>query len=832
MRRIHSKIRKYIREHPELKKFIQKREFGLVIFFGFLFFVLIARLLYLQVFNKSYYESILFNQHIQKMKLKAKRGNIYVTDRANQKIKLTENIDLYNVFVDPEFVIDEKVWTYMSGKLKQFDITQREKFLQVMTPVVYTHLCKYYKFSEPSKKDCIQNVEKFTNKTILPEEPKIYYYISWVVSKNYYDFDRTWYNKSYNKSFQKFNTKVAMKLIRDQLDKMIVHWERKYNYLWFFDNNMFLQELNNRNFWYLSINNWYIYLEYDKIKKRKKQVIRDLKPILTKYWYQNSLKYLPKALEKKRYRYVKIIQDANPVIAKTIENLKQKYYKIVTADKNRIPVLYWVWLEQYKSRYYPYKNFLSNIIGYINKKWEAFHGIEEYFDEILKWVDWKIEWRSSSIIWNVGSNDFDIQNVKNWSDIYLTIDPWIQKRIEMIAKDYQEYLNSDSVSILIYDPYSWHIKASVSYPNYDPNNYEQSYFLQPLSPKYDYLLKDETMVDRPVYIEDTTWWNRRIATIDERINKITKKYIPKNIYWPTVFVDKNISYPYDPWSIFKTLTFGIWLDTNEITRYEFYDDPDNYVEIDMWGYKRKIKNANKICQWTHNFLFSLEHSCNVWILKIVQKITKRTFYNYIKKLWFGKETWIELAWEDWGYVPEPTTVSYTRFLNNSFGLWLLVTPLQMATAYGSLVNSWKLMKPTILSKICKEDWTCVKNKPIVAKQVFSPELSEKIKTSLVRVVQAEENAKHVAISWYDLWGKSWTSAIVFKWKYMDGNWRTNASYAWIITKDNLKYIVVVQVRRPRISQRWTETAGKVFKQVAKFLVWYELIDKIEFDKQK
>ncbi len=817
------KYRLFLQTHPQLKSLVHKQEFIVLIIFVILFFLLFIRLFFLQVVNSQYYENILLNQHIQKMQLKAKRWNIYITDRAWQQIQLTENIDLYNVFVDPEFVRKEPIYWYESWKYKKLNITQREKFMQIMTPIVYAHLCKYHRFSEPNKEQCIHNVEKFTKKIILPPKPKIFYYASWVVSKNYYDFDRTWYYQKYRDNYKKFNEKVAMKLIKDRLEKMIIRWEKKYNYLWFFDNQAFLNELKKANFDYISIVDWYVYLEYDKIKNKKRQVIRDLTPILSLYWYDKTIKYLPKTLEQKRYRYVRIIEWANPVIAKTIESLKRKYYKYMTVN-DYIPLLHWVWLEQYQARFYPYKNFMSTILWYVNKEWIAFHWIEEYFDKQLRWVDGKIEWRSSARIWKVWSNDFNVKNVKDWDNIYLTIDPGIQQQIEKIAKDYQKFLRSDSVSILIYNPFNWQVKWSVSYPNYDPNNYEEAYFLQPLSPKYDYILKDETMVDIPVYIEDLSWWQRRLATIDERMNKIAKKYIPKNIYWPTVFVDKNISYPYDPWSIFKTITFWIWLDTNEITRYQFYEDRSWYVLIDLWWRKWKIKNASKICQWTHNFLYALEHSCNVGLVKIVQKITKWTFYNYLQKLWFWKKTWIELAWEEPWMLPEPTTVSKTRFLNNSFWLWILVTPIQIAAAYWALVNSWKLMKPTIVDKICSPNWKCIKNMPKIVRQVFDPSISPKILDSLVRVAQAKENAEYVHIPWYSIGWKSWTSAIVFKWKYMEWNWWTNASYVWIVTRNHLKYIVVIQVRRPRIDQRWTKTAWRVFKQVAKFLIWYEMID--------
>ena len=63
---------------------------------------------------------------------------------------------------------------------------------------------------------------------------------------------------------------------------------------------------------------------------------------------------------------------------------------------------------------------------------------------------------------------------------------------------------------------------------------------------------------------------------------------------------------------------------------------------------------------------------------------------------------VELAGEDPGYVPASHAVSEVGFFNNTFGQGLLVTPLQMAAAYGAIVHSGIYMKPTILNKLCEQ----------------------------------------------------------------------------------------------------------------------------------
>jgi cell division protein FtsI/penicillin-binding protein 2 len=58
----------------------------------------------------------------------------------------------------------------------------------------------------------------------------------------------------------------------------------------------------------------------------------------------------------------------------------------------------------------------------------------------------------------------------------------IQKQSEKIINKYRDQFRADSVSILVYDPFSGHVIASANAPDFDPNNYNDSYTIKPLSP--------------------------------------------------------------------------------------------------------------------------------------------------------------------------------------------------------------------------------------------------------------------------------------------------------------------------------------------------------------
>lgn len=792
--RLQNKLKQYkIFENIKINK-----EFYLLCFFCFLFFIILIRLFFIQIVNHSNYETLLSSQQVNESILEAERWNIFADDKSEKHIQLTENITMYNVIVDPKFIRDKK------------------RFIEILTPVVYKHFCEIYGMKEVGKIDCIKNIETFTNKKLLPEEPQFFYYWSGIVSSWYLSFDQTGYNNQINVVLSWFSKDIAYGLIKGALDQNIFIWIKKRNYLWFFSNTAFLEDLKKLNLAYIDIqNNNYVYIIPWLTRNISKEAL-PLKKLLDRYGYLKNFDNINNLFVKKENRYVKIISNANPMIIQMVKDLKSKYSR--ERSKDKIPILHWLWTEAYSKRYYQYWSFLSNVLWFVDKNNKAFYGIEEYFDNILKWKNGKIIWRSSSRVWPIWANEFEIENVQDGNDVYLTIDIWIQKEVETIVKKYYDIFKTDSISVLIYDPNNWHIKASVNYPTFNPNNYNEAFEMKPLWPKEWYIVDNLTYIDVPVYIK--TWWETRLAKSFERTDTTLEKYIAKNTYWPQVLVDKNISMSYEPGSIMKAFTVWIWLDTDEMRFYDMYNDPG---KVKVWPYE--IKNADDKCSWDRNFLHAFVYSCNVWMVRIAQKVGEEIFYNYMDKLWFGKLTNIELANEDEWFVEWSSTVSLARFLNNAFWQWLLATPIQIAAGYWSLVNWGYYIQPTIIKWIFdKKTNTYLENKKKIVKQIFRKETSDAVRLWLFNVLDQNPELKYGKVEWYPLWWKSWTSQISYKWKYQFWIWRTNWSFVWLITRDDPKYIVVVQIRRPRYNLWWGETAWKIFWDVAKFLISYSLIE--------
>jgi len=188
------------------------RDFFLLLFFVFLFAVIVLRLAYLQIFRANYYESLLGSLHISESLLKAERGHIYATDNAGKPVQLTENITMYDVFVDPKFVWD------------------KPRFIELFVPVVYQHLCPV-DVEAVEKAECMKNIEGFTKKSLLPKEPEFFYFGSGIISEDYENYDWTGFWEQYDATVANFTTGTALSLIKQRLDERIYIGINNRNYL-------------------------------------------------------------------------------------------------------------------------------------------------------------------------------------------------------------------------------------------------------------------------------------------------------------------------------------------------------------------------------------------------------------------------------------------------------------------------------------------------------------------------------------------------------------------------------------------------------------------------
>jgi len=294
-----------------------------------------------------------------------------------------------------------------------------------------------------------------------------------------------------------------------------------------------------------------------------------------------------------------------------------------------------VYLREENWRYYPYNDFASHILGFVNKEGEGQYGIEEYWDSVLQGKEGFLEGEKGPL----GYLFFPGETASNSRglDIVLTIDYNIQYLAEKLLREAQENLQAEGGQVIIIEPASGKILALANLPGFNPNEYSEE--------------KDFTIFQ------------------NDAIQKI-----------------------FEPGSVFKPITMAGALNEGKITPQTTYFDPGCF---EVGGYP--ICNyEERIYQGELSMINVLEKSINTGAVFAESQLGHRNFLNYIEKFGIFEETGIDLWGE---ISPPNTEFKQGReinFVTASFGQGIEMTPIQLVRAFCIIANGGKLVTPYLV----------------------------------------------------------------------------------------------------------------------------------------
>lgn len=396
-----------------------------------------------------------------------------------------------------------------------------------------------------------------------------------------------------------------------------------------------------------------------------------------------------------------------------------------------------IYVSEDNSRFYPYGNMLTQVIGFTNIDGVGQSGLESYYDRYLRGID------------GVNLTQTDIHGIELKSnvdkyipaipgcDLVLTIDYEIQKLAETAALDAYKKFNSKSASVLVMDVNTGAILAMATSPSFDLNN----------PPRDDISL----------------------------LNEMTKNRLITDVY--------------EPGSTFKIFTLAAALDQNKTSLNDRFYDP---------GYR--LVDGQRIKCWKSggHGLQSLQevvnNSCNSAFVDLALRLGVDNFYKYIEDFGFGKATGVDFLAESKGIVMNKNSVKTVDLARIGFGQAVAVTPLQLISAACATVNGGKLMKPHFVKEIRAHDGTTIYiNNPVKTAQVISSSTSAIMRDILEDVVN-NGSGKNASVPGYKIGGKTGTAQ-----KYENGaiaRGKYVSSFLGFAPMDNPQYAVLVIVDEP------------------------------------
>lgn len=413
-----------------------------------------------------------------------------------------------------------------------------------------------------------------------------------------------------------------------------------------------------------------------------------------------------------------------------------------------------------KKRLYTEGSTAAQLLGFVGSNTngldQGYFGLEGYYNNELQGREGKVITQKDASGKPIILAGMTYQDVQNGKSLILHIDRAIQYITEKKLKEAIEKYGAKGGSVVIMNPKDGGIVAMSNYPSYDPANWK--------------------------YFDDTLYKNPLVADT------------------------------FEPGSIFKTLIMASALNENSVK-------PD--TKCDMCGGPRTI-NEYAIRTWNNKYYQNstmieiLQHSDNVGMVFVGEKLGKDKLLTYLDSFGIGKKTGIDLQEETTSPLRPKSEWASIDLATLTFGQGIAVTGIQMIKAVSAIANEGKIYEPHIVDKIIDDNNEKV-IPPKLIKQVIKPTTAKIMTEMMVNAVDLGE-ARFAKPKGYRIAGKTGTAQIPIAGHYDPT--KTIASFIGFAPADDPKFIMLTIIREPSSSIWGSETAAPLFFSISSELFEY------------
>lgn len=377
-------------------------------------------------------------------------------------------------------------------------------------------------------------------------------------------------------------------------------------------------------------------------------------------------------------------------------------------------------IDEDTKRYYPYNNLASQVIGFTGSDNQGLDGIEAIYENELKGEKGKIVKMTDARGGDIEKEGENYVEPVDGMDLILGIDATIQGIAEKYLKEACiDNKTTDGGNIIIMDPKTGDILAMAGYPNYNLN--------EPYKPSTD---------------EMKEVWDS-LSDSDK-----TKQM-------QAMWRNKAVTDTYEPGSTFKLYTASAALE-------EGIAKPDEKGAFNCTG---SIEVAGvRIKCWRHyrphgsqSLREALMNSCNPVFIGLGEKIGVKTYYEYLRKFGFLKETGIDLPGEASSIFLKEEKVGPVELATIAFGQRFEITPIQMITGVATIANGGTHVKPRIVkAKVNSKTGERIEIPIEKEENVISKETANNV-LSMMNTVVDVGTGKNAQVKGYSIGGKTGTS---------------------------------------------------------------------------
>lgn len=411
----------------------------------------------------------------------------------------------------------------------------------------------------------------------------------------------------------------------------------------------------------------------------------------------------------KEYRYLKLDEGLGISVAQ-MEELQKGI------DNEKIVG---IWFEEDENRQYINNSLAAHVIGF-----NGTYGVEQYYDEYLSGVSG----RKMVVASNGSSFVEEYIAAENGKNLTLTIDSKVQYYMEQILQQGVASTNALKGCAICMNPKTGEIYGMVIMPTFNLNNNVE---LIGLSDKYKEKNPDKNAAD----------------------------------YYSSVWTNYAISMTYEPGSTFKPMFASAALNEAVIGIEDTIVCGGTYDVYDA-----TVQCAGKEVHGTETVADIIRNSCNVGMTKISEMMKTSKWLQYQEAYGFAQKTGIDLVGEagdslDLIYISEEqaaargSTNDMGPFekATTAFGQGFRMTPIQLITAFSSVINGGEYLKPYVVSQIASDNGSIVEmQSKEVLRYTVSEEVSKAMRQYMYGTVSSGTGVS-AQVAGYEIGGKTGTA---------------------------------------------------------------------------
>ena len=396
-----------------------------------------------------------------------------------------------------------------------------------------------------------------------------------------------------------------------------------------------------------------------------------------------------------------------------------------------------VYLAENTSRYYPYGNLLTQVLGFTSIDNEGQTGMEAYYNDLLSGVNGFSYVQSDLQGREIGGSLRYYVGAKEGDTLNLTIDSKMQLITEQTLSLIMQEQKAKAVTGIILDAQTGGVLAMSSKPSFDLNEVPRDNLEQ--------LFEESKM--------------------------------------------KSVTDIYEPGSTFKILTVSAALEEGLTNLNDRFYCPGFRIVDGV-----RIKCWKTIGHGSQSLKEAFANSCNCCFMDLALRLGKDKFYSYMEKFGLGQKTGIDCAGEQKGILMSKSQVKNVDLARMGFGHAITVTPVQLLSGVACVTNGGCYHSPHLMESICDGEGNVVTKANVKTKDNVVSTQTSLIVNQLLEFAE-NKKGKYTFVEGYNVGGKTGTAQ---KYKESGGiaQGKYISSFIGTYPADNPKYIVFVMVDEP------------------------------------